>query len=56
MKINHEVPRALLSLSVQFNNYDFALPHLLDKDAEYRQYFLDAKRKGRYLIMDNINF
>ena len=53
MKINHEVPRALLSLSEQFNNYDFALPHLLDKDAEYRQYFLDAKRKGRYLIMDN---
>ena len=53
MKINHEVPRALLTLSEQFNNYDFVLPHLLDEDDEYRQYFIEAKRKGRYLIMDN---
>ena len=53
MKINHEVPRALLSLSKEFNNYDFVLPHLLDEDDEYKQYFLEAKRKGRYLIMDN---
>ena len=53
MKINHEVPRALLPLSEKFNNYDFVLPHLLDEDDEYRQYFIEAKRKGRYLIMDN---
>ena len=53
MKINHEVPRALLTLSEQFNNYDFVLPHLLDEDDEYKQYFIEAKRKGRYLIMDN---
>jgi len=53
IKVNHEVPRSLLSSSYKFNDYDFILPHLLDQDEEYLQHFLDAKRKGRYIIMDN---
>lgn len=53
IKVNHEVPRSLLSSSYKFNDYDFCLPHLLDQDEEYLQHFLDAKRKGRYIIMDN---
>ena len=53
MKISHEVPRCLLTTSIEFNDYDYCLPHLLDKDEEYLQYFLDAKKKGRYIIMDN---
>tara|TARA_R110000822_G_scaffold140695_1_gene278393 strand:+ start:560 stop:1378 length:819 start_codon:yes stop_codon:yes gene_type:complete len=53
MKINHEAPRCLLPLSQQFNNYDFVLPHLLDSDGEYMQHFMEARRKKRYLIMDN---
>ena len=51
--ISHEVPRCLLTASTEFNDYDYCLPHLLDKDEEYKQYFLDAKKKGRYIIMDN---
>ena len=47
IKVNHEVPRSLLSSSYKFNGYDFCLPHLLDQDEEYLQHFLDAKRKGR---------
>jgi len=53
MKISHEVPRCLLVASPEFNDYDYCLPHLLDQDEEYKQYFLDAKSKGRYIIMDN---
>ena len=53
MIVSHEVPRCLLEASPEFNDYDYALPHLFDQDEEYLQYFKDAKSKGRYIIMDN---
>ena len=53
MKVSHEVPRCLLTASTEFNDYDYCLPHLLDQDEEYKQYFIDARDKGRYVIMDN---
>ena len=53
MKVSHEVPRCLLLASQEFNDYDYCLPHLLDQDEEYKQYFLDAKKAGRYIVMDN---
>ena len=53
MKVSHEVPRCLLLASQEFNDYDYCLPHLLDQDEEYKQYFLDAKKVGRYIVMDN---
>lgn len=53
MMVSHEVPRCLLTASPEFNGYDYALPHLFDQDEEYLQYFRDAKKKGRYIIMDN---
>ena len=52
-KISHEVPRCLLTASPEFNDYDYCLPHLLDIDEEYKQYFINARDKGRYVIMDN---
>ena len=53
VKVSHEVPIQLLSDSKQFNDYDYCLPHLLDEDEEYRQYFYNAKKSGRYIVMDN---
>ena len=53
MRVSHEVPRCLLLASQEFNDYDYCLPHLLDQDEEYKQYFFDAKKSGRYIIMDN---
>jgi hypothetical protein len=53
IKVSHEVPRCLLTDSENFNDYDYCLPHLLDEDDEYREYFYQAKDKGRYLVMDN---
>jgi len=53
MKISHEVPRCLLTAQYEFNDYLYCLPHLLDKDKEYQKFFLEAKYKGDYIIMDN---
>ena len=52
-KISHEVPLFLLEDSKQFNDYDYALVHLLDKDEEYADYFIKSKQQGRYIILDN---
>ena len=53
VKVSHEVPICLLNKSRDFNDYDYCLPHLLDKNLEYEEYFRDAREKGRYIIMDN---
>ena len=53
MKVSHEVPLCLLEKSLEFNNYQYALPHLLDQNKEYRDFFLKAKKDGVYIIMDN---
>ena len=53
VKISHETPLCLLGDSEQFNDYDYALPHLFDEEEGYLEYFRQAKAKGRYIIMDN---
>tara|TARA_R110000751_G_scaffold1379_8_gene5202 strand:+ start:2021 stop:2812 length:792 start_codon:yes stop_codon:yes gene_type:complete len=53
IKISHETPLCLLEDSKRFNDYDYCLPHLLDEEPGYLEYFLEAKRQGRYIIMDN---
>jgi len=53
MKVSHEVPLSLLELSKKFNDYDYCLPHLLDKYETYKNYFTWAKENSRYVIMDN---
>jgi len=53
IKVSHEVPLAVLNASQAFNDYDYCLPHLLDSEYEYFKYFDQAKKDGRYIIMDN---
>ena len=53
MKVSHEVPRCLLNNSREWNDYDYCLPHLLDKDEHYKDFFYKSKKQGRYIIMDN---
>jgi hypothetical protein len=53
MKLSHEVPLCLLEDSLDFNDYDYALVHLLDKDEDYANFFIKAKQQGRYIILDN---
>jgi hypothetical protein len=37
----------------QFNDYDYMLPHLIDKYDQYRIYFQKARLAKRFIIMDN---
>lgn len=53
IKVSHEVPLCLLEESLKFNDYQYCLPHLLDQSEEYRNFFLQAKAEGRYIVMDN---
>jgi hypothetical protein len=53
MKISHEVPFCLLEKSREFNDYDYCLPHLMDENEKYRNFFYESKKMGRYIIMDN---
>jgi hypothetical protein len=53
IKISHEVPLCLLEESLQFNDYDYCLPHLMDENEEYKQFFLKSKASGRHIMMDN---
>ena len=53
MKISHELPLSLLSYSSEFNDYEYCLPHLVDKHTEYKEHFLNASKDGKFIIMDN---
>jgi len=53
IKVSHETPLCLLEDSRQFNDYDYCLPHLLDQEQGYQDYFLTSVAQGRYIIMDN---
>jgi hypothetical protein len=53
IKISHEVPFCLLEKSREFNDYDYCLPHLMDESEEYKNFFYESKKMGRYIVMDN---
>ena len=52
-KISHELPINMLDQSYTINDYEYCLPHLLDREEKYKEHFLKAKKDGRYIIMDN---
>jgi len=56
MKISHEVPLSLLHDSRKFNDYDYALVHLFEDIPEYYQFYEDAVKDGRHVILDNSIF
>lgn len=53
ISISHEVPRCLLEESRYFNNFDYCLPHLMDQDEVYKNFFLESKKQGRHIMLDN---
>jgi hypothetical protein len=56
MKISHEVPISLFEYNYGWSDYDYCLPVFMDKYPNYRQYFLDSRERGRFIIMDNSLF
>jgi hypothetical protein len=53
MKISHELPLGLMHYGYDWNDYDYMLPHLIDKYEQYRLYFQKARLDKRFIIMDN---
>tara|TARA_Y100000389_G_scaffold138948_1_gene136690 strand:- start:217 stop:1011 length:795 start_codon:yes stop_codon:yes gene_type:complete len=53
IKISHEVPLCLLEESLEWCDYQYCLPHLLDEYEEYKNHFIRYKERGGYIIMDN---
>jgi hypothetical protein len=54
MKVSHEVPLSLLERSLMFNDYQYVLPHLMDKYNEYKVFMLRYRnQENSFIIMDN---
>lgn len=53
MLISHEVPLCLLELSRDWNDYDYALLHMIMENEEYEQFYKDSIEMGREVILDN---
>ena len=53
MKISHELPLGLMHNAYKWNDYDYCLPHLVDKYDQYRIFFQKARLDKRFVIMDN---
>lgn len=53
MQVSHEVPKCLLNWSKDKMDYQYALVHLLEKDEEYKNHFLECKKEGIPIYLDN---
>jgi hypothetical protein len=53
MKISHELPLGLMKYAYMWNDYDYCLPHLLDKYDQYRIFFQKSRLDKRFIMMDN---
>jgi hypothetical protein len=51
--IAHEAPVSIMPLVQQVTDYDYALSVLFDKVPGYYDFFVDAKKKGRWVLLDN---
>ena len=56
IKIAHESPKSIFEEVQKFTDYDYALVHLFEEDAEYLKQFERAVKRGREVILDNSIF
>jgi len=56
MLISHETPIAYLPQSYLWNDYDYCLVHLCDTHPEYLDFYKEAVKKGREVLLDNSIF
>ena len=54
--VSHEVPLSLLDRSRSFNDYDYCLVHLLDKEPQYKAFYMKSVELGRKVLLDNSIF
>jgi hypothetical protein len=54
LKISHEVPLCFLNESLEWNDYQYVLPHLMDSHPQYREHMLKYRNTpGSFIICDN---
>lgn len=53
LMLSHEVPLCLLEKSREFNDYEYCLAHKYVADEQYKQFYLESKKLGRFIILDN---
>ena len=56
MKIAHEAPLSIFDQVQELTDYDYALVHLFEENEEYYNKFVEARDKGREIILDNSIF
>lgn len=56
MKIAHEAPLDIFEMVQMCTDYDYALVHLFEESEEYLDKFIQAKQKGREVLLDNSIF
>jgi len=54
--ISHEVPICMLKDSLEFNDYQYCLVHLLEEDQEYLAHFKKCSQWGNHVLLDNSLF
>jgi len=54
--ISHESPISILTESLQYNDYDYCLVHLLEQKPEYAEFFKKSKLLNREILLDNSIF
>lgn len=52
MLISHEAPKNIMNVVQEYTDYDYCLVHLMQESNEYRNFFFDAKKKNRKIILD----
>ena len=45
IKVSHESPIALLPESVEYNDYQYCLVHLMEEQEEYKEWLSEARVK-----------
>jgi len=56
LKIAHESPKSIFDAVEEVTDYSYALVHLFEEDNEYYDQFLNKRREGREIILDNSVF
>lgn len=54
--ISHETPISLLPESLNYNDYDYCLVHLMEQEPKYRDFFLKSRDEGRRILLDTSIF
>ena len=55
-QISHEVPLSMLKQSLEFNDYQYCLVHLLEEEPKYLEHFKKCKEEDVYILLDNSLF